>query len=115
MKRTKIEEKAARYHKIVEWSDEDRCFVGTCPELMFGGVHGQDETKVYAELRQAVQEVIEILETDGQPLPEALAGRKFSGRFVLRVEPSLHKRLVVKAHSAGESLNTLCAKALAKA
>ena len=115
MKRTKIQEKTARYYKVVEWSDEDGCFVGMCPELMFGGVHGQDEAKVYAELCQAVEEIIEILETDGRPLPSPLVGKQFSGRFVLRVEPSLHKRLVLKAHSAGESLNSLCVKALAKA
>ena len=29
---------------------KDGCYVGTCPGLMVGG-HGQDETKVYAELR----------------------------------------------------------------
>jgi hypothetical protein len=29
-----------RYLKLVEWSDEDGCYVGRCPELMLGGVHG---------------------------------------------------------------------------
>ena len=29
-----------RYLKIVEWSDEDGCCVGTCPGLMLGGVQG---------------------------------------------------------------------------
>ena len=42
---------SARYVKIVEWSDEDGCYVGTCPGLMHGGVHGRDEAKVYGELR----------------------------------------------------------------
>ena len=40
MNTTELKAKAARYMKIVEWSDEDGCFVGTCPGLMFGGVHG---------------------------------------------------------------------------
>ena len=31
-----------RYLKLVEWSDEDGCYVGRCPELMLGGVHGSD-------------------------------------------------------------------------
>lgn len=43
-----------RYMKIVECSDEDGCYVGTCPGLMLGGVHGDDETAVYRELCQAV-------------------------------------------------------------
>jgi predicted HicB family RNase H-like nuclease len=114
MKRSEIKEKAAHYTKIVEWSEEDGVFVGTCPGLMFGGVHGNNEAKVYAELCQAVEEVIEILETDGHPLPEPLGGKKFSGKFVLRLEPALHRRLAAKAIAAGESLNSYCVKTLVK-
>ena len=36
-----------RYLKIVEWSEEDGGYVGTCPGLMLGGIHGDDETKVF--------------------------------------------------------------------
>lgn len=35
-----------RYLKIVEWSEEDGCYVDTCPELMYGGVHGDDGAEV---------------------------------------------------------------------
>jgi predicted HicB family RNase H-like nuclease len=114
MKRNELKMKASLYPKIVEWSEEDGCFVGTCPGLMFGGIHGGNETKVYAELCEAVEEVIEILETDGHPLPEALGAKKFSGKFVLRLEPALHRRLAAKAIAAGESLNSYCVKTLVK-
>lgn len=53
-----------RYLKIVEWLEEDQCYVGTCPGLMLGGIHGDDEAKVYRELCQAVAEWIEIYEGD---------------------------------------------------
>ncbi|MGI8466912.1 MAG: hypothetical protein ACR2N3_00480 [Pyrinomonadaceae bacterium] len=59
-----------RYKKIVYWSDEDNCFIGMCPELMYGGVHGKDALKVFKELNQAVEEVIEIFKEDGKPLPK---------------------------------------------
>jgi predicted RNase H-like HicB family nuclease len=62
-----------RYLKIVEWSEEDGCYVGTCPGLMLGGVHGDDEARVYAELCQTVEEWIAIHEQDGAPLPPATA------------------------------------------
>ena len=26
--------KSAQYRKIVEWSEEDRCYVGRCPECL---------------------------------------------------------------------------------
>src|SRR5271165_1523107 len=106
MTRKQIKERAERYAKFVEWSDEDRCFIGRCPELMGGGVHGHDEAKVYKELCEAVEEWVELLHQDGGPLPALLAGKKFSGKFVLRVEPALHRRLAAKALAAGESLNS---------
>jgi predicted HicB family RNase H-like nuclease len=115
MTRKEIKEQAARYTKFVEWSDEDQCFIGRCPEIMAGGVHGGDEAKVYAELCQAVEEMIALIHADGHELPEPLAAKKFSGKFVLRVEPALHRRLAAKALAAGESLNSYCANTLVKA
>ena len=58
-----------RYVKIIEWSDEDRCFVGTAPGLLWGGCHGDDEHSVFLELSQIVDEALEILAADLRPLP----------------------------------------------
>ncbi len=113
--RREIKQRAAQFTKIVEWSEEDQCFVGRCPEIMLGGVHGSDEAKVYAELCQAVEEMLELIHADGAKLPQPLAARKFSGKFVLRVDPALHRRLAAKALAVGESLNSYCVKTLRKA
>jgi predicted HicB family RNase H-like nuclease len=115
MKTSELKAKAARYMKIVEWSDEDGCFVGSAPPLIGPCCHGKDEAKVYAQLCRIVDEWIKILETDGHELLEPLAAKKFSGKFVLRLEPALHRRLAAKALAAGESLNSYCAKTLVKA
>jgi predicted RNase H-like HicB family nuclease len=58
-----------RYAKIVEWSEEDQCFVGTAPGLVFGGCHGSDEKAVREELDQIVDEAIALYEQDDRPLP----------------------------------------------
>lgn len=50
------------YLVLVEWSEEDRCYVGRCPELMLGGVHGMDKDEVYRELCEVVAEWLEIIE-----------------------------------------------------
>jgi predicted HicB family RNase H-like nuclease len=97
-----------RYLKIVEWSEEDQCYVGTCPSVMLGGINGDDEAKVYKELCQAVEEWIAIYEQDREPLPEATAGREYSGKFVVRVGSDLHKALAIGAMRHGESLNEHC-------
>jgi predicted RNase H-like HicB family nuclease len=59
-----------RYVKVVAWDEEDQCYIGRCPGLMFGGVHGDDETAVYKELCQAMDEWIQLHEAEGLPLPE---------------------------------------------
>jgi predicted RNase H-like HicB family nuclease len=66
-----------RYVKIVEWSEEDHCFIGSCPELLLGGCHGSDAKKVFAELCQIVDETIRLYEQDGKPLPSPMSGREF--------------------------------------
>ncbi|MFC1558990.1 type II toxin-antitoxin system HicB family antitoxin [Gemmatimonadota bacterium] len=98
--------KSDRYLKIVEWSDDDQCYVGSCPGLMLGGVHGDDEAQVYKDLCGVVEEWISIYEEDGKPLPEATTNRDYSGKFVLRVGEQLHKDLAIEALRSGESLNS---------
>ena len=34
---------AQKYFKTIEWSEEDNCFVGSCPGLFYGGCFGDDE------------------------------------------------------------------------
>ena len=102
-----------RYLKLVEWSDEDQCYVGTCPGLMLGGVHGDDETRVYKELCKVVEEWIEIYQEDGKPLPSATASKAYSGKFQLRIGEALHKTLAIAALQEGKSLNSYCAHVLA--
>ena len=65
--------KGDRYVKVVEWSDEDNCFVGSCPQLMYGGSYGNDATAVFAELCELAEEAIETLEAAGKPLPQPLS------------------------------------------
>lgn len=107
--------KSNRYTKLVEWSEEDQCFVGRVPGLALGGVHGKNEKKVYEKLCQAVDEWISIHEQDGVELPPATAGRQYSGRFNLRVGEELHEKLTHASLKVSESLNTYCVRALRKA
>ena len=72
---------SAKYAKIVDWSDEDRCYVGSSPGLIYGGCHGQDEGAVFAELCHLVEEVIAVYQKDGKPLPPATSGRDFANKM----------------------------------
>ena len=66
---------SARYAKIVEWSEEDQCYIGSAPGLMYGGCHGDDEHAVFEELCVIVEDVIDLYKADGKDLPQATAGK----------------------------------------
>jgi predicted RNase H-like HicB family nuclease len=72
---------SARYAKIVEWSDEDECYVGSAPGLILGGCHGSDERTVFAELCQIVEEAIELYRAEGKALPPPTSGQDFANRM----------------------------------
>lgn len=101
-----------RYLKIVEWSDEDGCYVGRCPELMLGGVHGKNEKQVFAELCEVIDEWVAKAKADNEELPEGMAGKQYSGKFNLRLGARLHERLALAALKEGKSLNNYVAEVL---
>ena len=72
---------SARYVKIVEWSDEDQCYIGSAPGLMQAGCHGSDEKAVFEELCTIVEEAIELYRRDGKPLPPATSGRDLASKM----------------------------------
>ncbi|MGP0064170.1 MAG: hypothetical protein ACLQGP_11300 [Isosphaeraceae bacterium] len=76
---------SARYVKVIEWSDEDQCFVGECPGIIGPCCHGDDETAVNADLCQIVEEWIEIFKNDGRPLPPPTAGLELAPRILAEV------------------------------
>ena len=76
------------YVKIVEWSDEDQCYVGSCPGLFYGGCHGNNEKEVFAELCEIVEETIELYKKDGKPLPPPTSGKDYANRM-LKINTSL--------------------------
>lgn len=104
-----------RYLKIVEWSDEDQCYVGTAPEVIIGGVHGKDQKKVFRELCSLVDEAANLLKKEGRSLPPALAHKKYSGKILLRIPSPLHKTLALQALQRGESVNKIIQSRLMKA
>ena len=72
---------SARYAKIVEWSEEDQTYIGSCPGLFLGGCHGDDERKVFDELCNIVDEVLELYRADGRPLPPPTSGRDLANKL----------------------------------
>lgn len=73
---------SARYLKIVEWSEEDGCFVGQCPGIIGPCCHGEDEAVVYAELCGIVEEWLDIMAKEQKSLPPPTMGRGIPARIL---------------------------------
>jgi predicted RNase H-like HicB family nuclease len=71
----------ARYAKIVEWSEEDQCYVGSSPGLIYGGCHGDDEKAVFAELCRIVEEAVTLYRAEGRPLPPPTSGKDLANKL----------------------------------
>jgi predicted HicB family RNase H-like nuclease len=103
--------------KVVEWSDEDKCYVGSALPLIGPCCHGDDEAKVYKELCEIVDEWLREGGRDSNPRSKASklsADKKYSGRFMLRIDPKLHKALAIKAARQGRSLNAFVEERLGR-
>lgn len=73
---------SALYAKIVEWSDKDQCFIGSCHGLIYGGCHGSDEKQVFAELCTIVKETIELYNKDHKPLQPPTSGKDYANKML---------------------------------
>jgi predicted RNase H-like HicB family nuclease len=93
---------SARYIKIVEWSDEDQCFIGQCPGVVGQCCHGDKEAEVYVELCQIVDEWLEILKQEGKPRPPPTVGPRTS------VVPLTSDELVLLNNALNEVVNGVC-------
>lgn len=111
----KVRAIAARYPRVIEWSKEDDAYVGSAPPLVGQCCHGADEADVAAQLAAVVEDLASDLLDGKMPEPVLPKGRKFSGKFVVRITPELHRRAVFQAMARGESLNQFVADALTHA
>jgi len=100
------------YTYRVTWSKEDAEHVGLCIEFpSLSWLDTSPESSLNG-IRQLVSEAVVDLESTGEPLPEPISTRVYSGKFNLRIPPELHRQLVLEAAEAGISLNRLASDRL---
>ena len=101
------------YTYRVTWSPEDGEHVGLCAE--FGSLSWLAATpeEALAGIRQVVAETVADLQASGEPVPQPLAERAYSGEFRVRIPPELHRQLALQAAEQGVSLNRLASARLA--
>lgn len=101
-----------RYTYRVTWSEEDSEHVGLCVEFPSLSWLAKTPEAALRGIRRVVAEVVADLETQGEEVPRPIALKRFSGRFMVRLPPELHRRLALQAAEAGVSLNRLASAKL---
>ena len=98
----------------VTWSPEDEEYVGLCAEFPSLSWLASSPERALQGIRKVVADVVTDMKKKGEPLPEPVASKRYSGKFLVRVPPDIHRRLATEAAEAGVSLNRLASAKLAQ-
>ena len=102
------------YAYRVLWSAEDDEFVATVAEFPSLSWLHADQAAALRGLVDLVADIVADLAANGDPIPEPITERRFSGKFNVRVPESLHRELALAAAQEGVSLNRLVSDRLAR-
>jgi predicted HicB family RNase H-like nuclease len=103
-----------RYTYRITWSEEDQEYAGVCIEFPSLSWLDKNPEAALAGIRQVVADVVKDMKSNGETPPEPLASKQFSGKFMVRIPPELHRKLAIEAQEEGISLNRLAADKLRK-
>lgn len=112
-KRQRTSYKAVDYSYVVMWSEQDNAFIGRVTEFASLAAHGSTQEKALREIRTVVGYVLGDMVANGEPVPEPLGKRRYSGKLNVRMSADLHRRLSIESEHQGVSLNALINQKLA--
>ena len=103
-----------RYTYRVTWSEDDKEYVGLCVEFPSLSWLAKTPEVALKGIRKVVAGVVEDMQNAGEILPEPISGKHYSGKFVVRIPPEVHRKLATQAAEAGISLNRLASSKLSQ-
>ena len=101
------------YTYRVTWSAEDAEHVGLCAEFASLSWLAPTPEDALSGIRAVVADVVKDLRASGEPVPDAIAERRYSGELRVRIPPLVHRQLALQAAEEGVSLNRLASAKLA--
>ncbi len=103
-----------RYTYRVSWSEEDEEYVGLCAEFPSLSWLAATPEDTLAGIRTVVGDVVADMQSNGEDVPVPLATKHYSGKFMVRVPPEVHRNLALAAAEARVSLNRLASAKLSQ-
>ena len=102
------------YTYRVTWSEDDNEYVGLCAEFPSLSWLEKTPEKALKGIRKVVADAVKDMKDNGEAVPEPIANRPYSGKFMVRVPPHVHRNLAIQAAEAGVSLNRLASTKLSR-
>lgn len=102
-----------KYTYRVTWSEEDGEFVGLCAEFPSLSWLAVDPDEALKGVRSLVKSCVEDMSKNDEKVPVPISTRQFSGEFMVRVPPEVHRHLATEAAESGVSLNRIASAKLA--
>lgn len=102
-----------KYSYRVLWSEEDQEYIGLVAEFPSLSWLSKSQEAAFKGIRKLAKEVVTDMKKHGETIPEPLASKTYSGKFMVRVPPEVHRRLAIAAQEAKVSLNRLVSSKLA--
>lgn len=102
-----------KYTYRVTWSEEDEEFVGLCAEFPGLSWLANDPEEALKGIRAIVKDSVEDMVESGEEIPKPIATRQYSGKFMVRIPPEVHRHLALEAAESGVSLNRIASAKLA--
>ena len=87
-------------------------YVGLCAEFPSLSWLAPTQEAALNGIRDTVKLAITDMKTTGEAIPQPLATKNYSGKFLVRVPPEVHRRLEMQAAEAKVSLNRLVSSKL---
>lgn len=103
-----------RYTYRVTWYEDDGEHVGLCAEFPSLSWLAATPEAALKGIRKLVAEVVEDMDADIEAIPEPIACRRYSGKFMVRVPPEVHRNLAIQSAEAGISLNRMVSAKLSQ-
>jgi len=103
-----------RYTYRVTWSEDDNEYVGLCAEFPSLSWMAPSPESALKGIRKLVADVVKDMDATGEAFPEPIASKSYSGKFMVRVPPDVHRKLAVQAAESGVSLNRIASSKLSQ-
>ena len=101
-----------RYTYRVTWSEDDDEYVGLCAEFPSLSWLAKKPEVALKGIRKLVEDAVKDMHEGGEAVPEPIACRHYSGKFMVRVPPQVHRKLAIQAAESVVSLNRLASSKL---